>query len=75
MEELAKLAAEEYATRHIGTPEKSTLTSGGHTLIAKYTGYLTDHFTLSVLGGRGTLCVANDRGFDPWWLEADARRR
>ena len=23
----------------------------------------------------GTLVDENDRGFDPWWLEADARRR
>ena len=46
------LPGTEYPTSHLGTAERSTLTSGGHTLIAKYTGYLTDRLTLSVLGGR-----------------------
>ena len=43
---------DEYVTGHVGNPGKSELTSGGHTLIAKYTGYLTDNLTLSVLGGQ-----------------------
>jgi hypothetical protein len=41
-----------YATSHVGSTQNSTVTSGGHTLIAKYTGYLADNFTLSVLGGK-----------------------
>jgi hypothetical protein len=44
-------ATEQYATKHIGNGNKSTLTSGGHTLIGKYTGYLTDNLTLSALVG------------------------
>ena len=44
-------SADQYATTHIGTGAKSTLSSGGHTLIGKYTGYLTDNFTLSALVG------------------------
>lgn len=42
---------DEYVPGHVGTPGVSELTNGGHTLIAKYTGYLTDNLTLSVLGG------------------------
>ncbi len=42
----------QYATNHIGTGADSKLTSGGHTLIGKYTGYLTDSLTLSALVGR-----------------------
>lgn len=41
----------EYLSTHTGTPEKSEQRGGGHTLIGKYTGYLTDNFTLSALVG------------------------
>jgi hypothetical protein len=44
--------AQQYATTHLGTGNKSQLESGGHTLIGKYTGYLTDALTLSALVGR-----------------------
>ncbi|MES2017285.1 MAG: TonB-dependent receptor [Pseudomonadota bacterium] len=40
-----------YATSHLGTGQKSTFTSGGHTLIGKYTGYVTDKLTVSALVG------------------------
>ncbi|QYF94244.1 TonB-dependent receptor [Massilia sp. PAMC28688] len=46
------LPAGRYATSHVGQGAASTITGGGHTLIAKYTGYLTDNLTLSVLGGK-----------------------
>jgi hypothetical protein len=42
---------QEWASTHSGKPESGTLESGGHTLIGKYTGYLTDNFTLSALVG------------------------
>jgi len=39
--------AQEYSSTHDGTPRTGHTESGGHTLIGKYTGYLTDNFTLS----------------------------
>lgn len=42
----------QYLTAHTGTPEKSTLKGGGYALIGKYTGYLTDNFTLSTTVGK-----------------------
>ncbi len=42
----------QYLTTHTGTPEDSTLKGGGYTMIGKYTGYLTDNFTLSALVGK-----------------------
>lgn len=42
---------QEWASSHVGTPGTGTIESGGHTLIGKYTGYLTDNFTLSALVG------------------------
>lgn len=56
------LGTDQYATSHLGTPEKSTITSGGHTLIGKYTGYLTDDLTVSVLGGKVKDMVAKTTG-------------
>lgn len=44
--------ARQYLTTHTGAPEESEKTGGGHTLIGKYTGYLTDNFTLSALVGK-----------------------
>lgn len=41
----------QYLTSHLGTGNDSKLTSGGHTLIGKYTGYLTDALTFSALVG------------------------
>jgi hypothetical protein len=41
-----------YRTGHEGPGEKSEITGGGHTLIGKYTGYLTDSLTVSLLGGK-----------------------
>ncbi|WP_342118616.1 TonB-dependent receptor [Pseudoduganella sp. OTU4001] len=43
--------ARQYLSTHTGTPEASERKGGGHTLIGKYTGYLTDNFTLSALFG------------------------
>lgn len=42
---------DEYATGHLGAGAKSEQTSGGHTLIGKYTGYVTDNLTVSLLAG------------------------
>lgn len=42
----------QYLTEHTGTPEYSEKTGGGHTLIGKYTGYLTDNLTVSALVGK-----------------------
>jgi hypothetical protein len=41
-----------YRSAHEGTGEKSKIEGGGHTLIGKYTGYLTDALTVSGLVGR-----------------------
>jgi hypothetical protein len=43
--------AQQYATSHLGTGNLSQQESGGHTLIGKYTGYITDSFNVSVLAG------------------------
>jgi hypothetical protein len=39
-------------TWHKGSPAYSTQTEGGHVLIGKYTGYLTDNLTVSALVGK-----------------------
>lgn len=44
--------AQAYSRSHVGTPGSSTRTSGGSVGILKYTGYLTDNFTVSALAGR-----------------------
>jgi TonB-dependent Receptor Plug Domain len=41
-----------YSTSHDGAPRSSTQTSGGNVTIGKYTGYLTDDFTVSALMGQ-----------------------
>jgi hypothetical protein len=43
---------DKYLTYHKGGPEYSTQTEGGHVLIGKYTGYLTDSLTVSALVGK-----------------------
>jgi hypothetical protein len=53
---------DEYVTGHVGVPGVSQVTSGGHTLIAKYTGYVTDNLTLSVLAGSVEDKVAKTTG-------------
>ncbi|MEJ7807789.1 MAG: TonB-dependent receptor, partial [Telluria sp.] len=53
---------DEYVTGHVGVPGESELTSGGYTVIGKYTGYLTDNLTLSVLGGKVDDKVAKTTG-------------
>ena len=90
VEELAKLAAEAgvtmthmaiaFALEHprvtsaiIGprTPEQLTdLLSGADVRLDRP---ILD--AIDELVAPGTLVDENDRGFDPWWLEADARRR
>lgn len=42
----------QYLTSHVGAGEKSTREGGGHTWMAKYTGYLTDNLTVSALTGQ-----------------------
>ena len=42
---------QEWASSHVGTQGTGSVESGGHTLIGKYTGYVTDNFTLSALVG------------------------
>jgi aryl-alcohol dehydrogenase-like predicted oxidoreductase len=90
VEELAKLAAEAgvtmthmaiaFALEHPGvtsaiigprTPEQLTdLLSGADVRLDRP---ILD--AIDELVAPGTLVDENDRGFDPWWLEADARRR
>jgi len=90
VEELAKLAAEAgvtmthmaiaFALEHPGvtsaiigprTPEQLTdLLSGADVRLERP---ILD--AIDELVAPGTLVDENDRGFDPWWLEADARRR
>jgi len=41
-----------YSTSHIGAGERSEIDGGGHVVIGKYTGYLTDSLTISALTGR-----------------------
>ncbi|WP_426105578.1 TonB-dependent receptor [Massilia sp. TSP1-1-2] len=53
----------QYASSHVGTGKESKLTSGGHTLIGKYTGYLTDALTLSALVGSVDDKVEKTTGF------------
>ncbi len=43
--------SQDWAGSHVGTPTTGSVNGGGHTLISKYTGYLTDNFTLSALVG------------------------
>jgi len=43
--------SQDWAGEHVGTPTTGSVKGGGHTLIGKYTGYLTDNFTLSALVG------------------------
>lgn len=40
-----------YTGEHTGPATRGFIKGGGHTLIGKYTGYLTDNFTLSALVG------------------------
>ncbi|MFN4115862.1 MAG: hypothetical protein ACK4F7_05085, partial [Inhella sp.] len=47
----AERSANWYQSRHSGEPRKSEISSGGSVHIAKYTGYLTDNFTVSALAG------------------------
>jgi aryl-alcohol dehydrogenase-like predicted oxidoreductase len=90
VEELAKLAAEAgvtmthmavaFAVAHPGvtsaiigprTPEQlADLLSGADVRLEPA---ILD--AIDELVAPGTLVDENDRGFDPWWLEADARRR
>ena len=90
VEELAKLAAEAgvtmthmaiaFALEHPGvtsaiigprTPEQlAVLLSGADVRLERP---ILD--AIDELVAPGTLVDENDRGFDPWWLEADARRR
>jgi len=90
VEELAKLAAEAgvtmthmavaFALAHPGvtsaiigprTPEQlADLLSGADVRLEPP---ILD--AIDELVAPGTLVDENDRGFDPWWLEADARRR
>ena len=90
VEELAKLAAEAgvtmthmaiaFALEHPGvtsaiigprTPEQlADLLSGADVRLERP---ILD--AIDELVAPGTLVDENDRGFDPWWLEADARRR
>ena len=90
VEELAKLAAEAgvtmthmaiaFALEHRGvtsaiigprTPEQlADLLSGADVRLERP---ILD--AIDELVAPGTLVDENDRGFDPWWLEADARRR
>jgi aryl-alcohol dehydrogenase-like predicted oxidoreductase len=90
VEELAKLAAEAgvtmthmavaFAVAHPGvtsaiigprTPEQlADLLSGADVRLEPA---ILD--AIDELVSPGTLVDENDRGFDPWWLEADARRR
>jgi aryl-alcohol dehydrogenase-like predicted oxidoreductase len=90
VEELAKLAAEAgvtmthmaiaFALAHPGvtsaiigprTPEQlADLLSGADVRLEPA---ILD--AIDELVAPGTLVDENDRGFDPWWLEADARRR
>lgn len=41
-----------YATNHLGVPKHSYVWSGGSVLTAKYTGYISDNFNVSLQGGQ-----------------------
>lgn len=45
-------ASSPYASHHIGDPKVSINGTRAHVLIGKYTGYLSDNLTFSVLGGK-----------------------
>ncbi|MFC5550825.1 TonB-dependent receptor [Massilia aerilata] len=51
-QDLAVHPEDKNLTWHKGDPAYSNQTSGGHVLIAKYTGYLTDNLTISALAGK-----------------------
>jgi hypothetical protein len=51
-QDLAVNPGDKNLTWHKGSPAYSTRTEGGHVLIGKYTGYLTDALTVSALVGK-----------------------
>jgi hypothetical protein len=51
-QDLAVHPEDKNLTWHKGSPAYSTQTEGGHVLIGKYTGYLTDSLTVSALVGK-----------------------